>query len=177
MEHQDYDTSRLWKSLLLLFGLAVLLSVSAFLLLILGEAMASSPRQPHYSKEQLADFTAKREKARRQEKSENWDLVENGIHVKTGFKDDPNLPLMIRSCTSCHSAKLITQNRATREGWKGMIVWMQETQGLPDFGENEPKILDYLEKHYAPEAVGRRANLDMAAIEWYILELQESSTD
>jgi len=53
-----------------------------------------------------------------------------------------------------------------------MIRWMQETQGLWQLGKNEPIILDYLAKHYAPEEVVRRPGLDVAAIEWYILETQ-----
>jgi len=105
------------------------------------------------------------------ELQENWDLIEDGVHIRTGLKDDEHLQLVIGACTSCHSAKLITQNRATREGWKQMFDWMYETQGLPDLGVHEPKILDYLVKHYAPEQVGRRQNLDMAKIEWYMLEV------
>ena len=53
-----------------------------------------------------------------------------------------------------------------------MIRWMQETQGLWDLGENEALILKYLSTHYAPEEVGRRKNIDVAAIEWYILDLE-----
>ena len=52
-----------------------------------------------------------------------------------------------------------------------MIRWMQATQGLWDLGANEPIILDYLEKHYSPKAKGRRTNLDIESIEWYILNL------
>ena len=54
-----------------------------------------------------------------------------------------------------------------------MIDWMQATQGLWELGDNEPIILDYLATHYAPEEVGRRANLDVEEIGWYILELEE----
>lgn len=97
-------------------------------------------------------------------------LVENGIHVATGLAHDENFELVRAVCTSCHSAKLITQNRATREGWKDMIVWMQKTQKLPDLGTAEPAVLDYLAKHYAPEDVGRRSNLDQEEIVWYELE-------
>lgn len=93
---------------------------------------------------------------------------ENGIHLATGFKEDPNLNLVIANCTSCHSAKMVTQNRATRDGWKTMIRWMQETQNLWDLGENEDVILDYLAKYYAPEKQGRRQPL--TGIEWYDLE-------
>ena len=93
---------------------------------------------------------------------------ENGIHLETGFKEGENLQLVINNCTSCHSAKMVTQNRATRDGWKTMITWMQETQNLWDLGENEPLILDYLAKYYAPEKAGRRQPL--TNIDWYELE-------
>ena len=102
----------------------------------------------------------------------NWDKVVDGVHLRTGFHADPNMQIVISACTSCHSSKLVTQNRATRTGWETMIRWMQKTQGLGDLGENEPKILDYLAKYYAPKAAGRRANLDIQEIEWYTLQLE-----
>lgn len=95
--------------------------------------------------------------------------VRDGIHVETGLVYDDNFMLVRTICTSCHSAKLVTQNRATRDGWEAMIRWMQETQGLGQLGENEDAILDYLAEHYAPVATGRRAPLE--EIEWYLLEL------
>ncbi len=104
---------------------------------------------------------------------EDWDKVENGIHLQTGLVHDASFDIVRANCTACHSGKLIAQNRATREGWLQMIRWMQETQGLWELGVNEPKILDYLAEHYAPEETGRRANIDMAAVEWYILEMEE----
>ncbi len=99
--------------------------------------------------------------------------VEDGIHVQTGLVYAQNFSLIKNTCTSCHSAQLIRQNRATREGWKEMIRWMQATQGLWDLGNNEVLILDYLAEHYAPIEVTRRPGLDLAAIEWYILELEK----
>jgi len=96
--------------------------------------------------------------------------VENGIHVPTGLVYAEGFDVVRATCTACHSAQLVTQNRASREGWANMIDWMQETQGLWDLGEQEPIILDYLATYYAPEEVGRRANLDVEAIEWYVLE-------
>jgi hypothetical protein len=93
---------------------------------------------------------------------------ENGIHLATGFKEGENLNLVIANCTSCHSAKMVTQNRATRDGWLTMIKWMQETQNLWDLGDSEPLILDYLAKYYAPEKAGRRQPL--TDIDWYELE-------
>lgn len=94
--------------------------------------------------------------------------IEEGMHVPTGLLDGPGLDMVIRNCTGCHSAKLITQNRATASGWRGTIEWMQETQGLWDLGVNEDTIVSYLATFYAPSSEGRRRNL--AEPEWYMLE-------
>jgi hypothetical protein len=90
------------------------------------------------------------------------------IFAEGDFVEGEHQLLVIANCTGCHSAKLVTQNRATREGWTNMIRWMQRTQNLKDLGDAEPKILDYLSTHYAPAEQGRRANLEVA--EWYELE-------
>lgn len=103
-----------------------------------------------------------------QQETVDFTKVENGIHVATGLIDDEGLMAVIGSCTPCHSAKLITQNRATKEGWVSMIRWMQASQGLWELGPNEEVIVNYLAKNYAPEKKGRRANLQ--DIEWYKLE-------
>lgn len=95
-------------------------------------------------------------------------LVVDGIHVATGLIVDEGFEQVKASCTACHSTKLITQNRADRDGWKKMIRWMQETQNLWDLGPNEDIILDYLAKNYAPKESGRRMNL--TNVEWYTLE-------
>lgn len=99
------------------------------------------------------------------------DKVIDGIHVQTGLIYAEGFDIVRGTCTACHSAKLVTQNRATREGWTEMIRWMQAKQGLWDLGANEPIILNYLATNYAPEEIGRRANIDVEAIEWYILDL------
>ncbi len=92
----------------------------------------------------------------------------DGIDVETGLLAGEGLVLVKANCTPCHSSALILQNRFTREGWHEKIVWMQETQGLWDLGDNESKILDYLAEYYAPEAPkGRRVPL--TGIEWYEL--------
>jgi len=93
--------------------------------------------------------------------------IESKLH-ESGLVKDENLPIILTNCTSCHSGKLVGQNRATREGWKEMIEWMQKSQNLSDLGENEAIILDYLEKYYGPEEQGRRKQLVVA--EWYELE-------
>lgn len=94
--------------------------------------------------------------------------IENGIHVATGFLDGEGLTEVIQNCTNCHSAKLVTQNRMTKEGWVATIRWMQETQNLWDLGNQEEAIVNYLATNYAPQKKGRREVL--TDIEWYSLE-------
>ena len=96
------------------------------------------------------------------------DLIENGIHVATGFVDGDGLTQVIQNCTNCHSAKLVTQNRMSKEGWVATIRWMQETQNLWDLGSNEEITVNYLATNYAPDKKGRRDIL--TDVEWYTLE-------
>jgi hypothetical protein len=94
-------------------------------------------------------------------------LIENGIDIASGLIVDDHYELVNGTCSACHSIALVTQNRATREGWKEVIVWMQQTQKLSDLGESEALILDYLEKNYSPKEQGRRTPLKN--IDWYEL--------
>lgn len=91
--------------------------------------------------------------------------IVDGHDLGSGLIAEGDYLIVKATCTACHSGKLVTQNRATREGWEEMIRWMQRTQKLWDLGEQEPIILDYLAEHYAPEEKGRRQNL--AVEQWY----------
>lgn len=91
--------------------------------------------------------------------------VMDGIHTGSGLIDGPGLHLVVQNCTSCHSAKLITQNRMSIDGWRSTIRWMQETQNLWDLGADEETILQYLASNYAPRKGGRRRSL--GKIDWY----------
>ena len=88
----------------------------------------------------------------------------------TGLAAGEGLQLVRSNCTACHSSALILQNRFTREGWHDKIVWMQQTQGLWDLGENEAVILDYLSTYYSPEAAASSRRRPLENIEWYPLE-------
>ncbi|MGB5404012.1 monoheme cytochrome C [Robiginitalea sp.] len=99
---------------------------------------------------------------------DDFDKIENGIHLRTGFVEGEGLMTVVNNCTNCHSAKLVTQNRMDADGWRKTIKWMQETQNLWDLGKNEDIIVDYLAMYYAPGKKGRRQNL--TNIEWYDLE-------
>lgn len=82
---------------------------------------------------------------------------ETGLIVAPGFEE------VKANCLACHSSAFITSNKGDKRKWKEMIVWMQQTQGLWDLGENEPIILEYLSTNYAPTKVYRRPPLK---IEW-----------
>ena len=99
---------------------------------------------------------------------EEWDKIENGIHVRTGLKDAEGLMTVVSNCTSCHSAKLLTQNRMSAARWDETIKWMQETQGLWELGGNKEIIINYLVTNYPFKKKGRRPKLEN--IEWYELE-------
>lgn len=94
--------------------------------------------------------------------------IENGIHVRTGLIDAEGLMAVVNNCTNCHSSKLVTQNRMSKERWNATIRWMQETQNLWDLGKNQEIIVTYLVDNYPVEEVGRRANLEN--FDWYDLE-------
>jgi hypothetical protein len=111
-----------------------------------------------------------------------WNSVDNGTlkqaialsdttkkDPSNGFIIDQNYELLIAHCTACHEAKVVTNFKANREGWLEKIRWMQKTQKLWDLGEAEPKILDYLAKHYAPRQNNYRRN-PLKDIQWYKLE-------
>ena len=67
----------------------------------------------------------------------------------SGFPEGPGRELVVQQCTACHSGKLVQQNRATREGWREILRWMQRSQNLwvlpPDM---ENRILAYLATHF-----------------------------
>ena len=99
--------------------------------------------------------------------TENYFLPDS-LDKTTGLVSAPGIEVVKENCVRCHSPKLITAKRASREGWLTTIRWMQQTQGLGDLGSAEPVILDYLAKHYAPNQSGRRPSLQIT--EWYKLE-------
>ena len=88
---------------------------------------------------------------------------------ETGLMTDGDLYMVKAQCTSCHSSKLIIQNRFTRDGWKQKIRWMQKNHNLWDLGETEKQVLDYLEKNYGPQITSMR-RAPLKDIKWYPLE-------
>jgi hypothetical protein len=74
----------------------------------------------------------------------------------SGLALGPGFETVLGHCSACHSPKLVTQNRMTRENWLSTIRWMQKTQGLWPLGNNEAIIIDYLAAYYGPVAASRR---------------------
>lgn len=154
--------------MIVLFNLALVVFGFTFFYLLFGESLLKSYHNRPVPMEQAI--------YRSGESGNTGDAGEeivNGIHVQSGLIYAEGFDIVRGNCTACHSAKLVTQNRATREGWTDMIRWMQAKQGLWDLGKNESVILDYLATNYAPEDIGRRANIDVDEIEWYLLELED----
>ena len=84
-------------------------------------------------------------------------LVSAGLAAEiddaTGLVVDQDWELVRASCIACHSLKLVTAQRATRQTWLDLIHWMQRTQNLWQFDAGvETRIVDYLAKHYPPDA-------------------------
>ena len=76
----------------------------------------------------------------------------------SGLKKTGDWQIVLGNCVACHSPKLITQQRGTRDQWLQMIRWMQEKQNLWQFQpEIEDKILTYLAENYPPREDQRRA--------------------
>ena len=76
----------------------------------------------------------------------------------SGLKKTGDWQLVLGNCIACHSPKLVTQQRGTREQWLHMIRWMQEKQNLWQFEpEIEDRILTYLAENYPPREDQRRA--------------------
>lgn len=81
----------------------------------------------------------------------------------TGLVMDENWQIVAAHCGACHSTRLVTQNRGSRETWLHLIRWMQDSQGLWPFNEETEQILlDYLENNYGPLAASRRQPLPAA---------------
>lgn len=154
MKDQEFrnNVKRIYLGITLFFGLLILGSGALIYKLINPSFLAFDKEETTEAYVEVVDF----------------DKIENGIHLATGFKDDEGLQTVIVSCTPCHSAKLVTQNRANKEGWISIIRWMQETQNLWDLGNKETVIVNYLAKNYAPDEKGRRHSLEN--IKWYDLE-------
>ncbi|MCP4975571.1 MAG: monoheme cytochrome C [Maribacter sp.] len=156
MEDHKIFKQRVKAIYAMLLGVFALFIVTAFTVIYL----ISNPDVFEKSKPEAEDLEIIEE--------EDYDKIENGIHVRTGLVEAEGLMAVVNNCTNCHSAKLVTQNRMNKERWISTIRWMQETQNLWDLGTNENIIVDYLVANYPPAKKGRREVLK--DIGWYVLK-------
>lgn len=74
--------------------------------------------------------------------------------------------LVLANCSGCHSTRLVTQNHMSAANWINTIRWMQDKHKLWDLGENESKIVAYLERYYGvPELPLRRLPLEQPPLD------------
>lgn len=152
MKPDDFNTGikkaeRLLRSAILLVSIATLLMV--FLIFNPDLSFLSGPSSDIQS-------------------TEDEDKIENGIHIRTGLKEAEGLMTVVNNCTNCHSAKLVIQNRMSKEQWNTTIKWMQETQNLWDLGDNQKIIVNYLTANYPVIEKSRRESL--SNIIWYEID-------
>lgn len=61
------------------------------------------------------------------------------------FPDGPNRELVGHFCSSCHSGRLVANQRMSRARWDSTLHWMTEQHGMPPLeGEYREMVLDYL---------------------------------
>jgi len=70
------------------------------------------------------------------------------IDAASGLVKDSGWQMVVANCGSCHSTKLVSQNRMSAANWVNTIRWMQAKQGLWDLGANEEIIVSYLSRNY-----------------------------
>ena len=60
-------------------------------------------------------------------------------------------------CSGCHSVDLVTSQHNSAAGWQQTIRTMQRSHNMVDLPDpTEARIVDYLARHYAPQASGHR---------------------
>ncbi|MFW5680699.1 MAG: aldehyde dehydrogenase [Pseudomonadota bacterium] len=68
------------------------------------------------------------------------------LHVAPGVEE------VWYACTACHSEHIVAQQGLTRDGWDGVLTWMNEEMGMAELpGDLEATILDYLAANYGPD--------------------------
>lgn len=83
---------------------------------------------------------------------------EPALDAFSGLKMTGDWELVRNNCISCHSPKLITQQRGSKSHWLKLIRWMQEKQNLWQFDpDTESRITTYLADNYPPQDNRRRA--------------------
>lgn len=58
-------------------------------------------------------------------------------------------------CSACHSIRMVTQQRLSRDRWDELLDWMVAEQGMAELdADTRDRILDYLATHLSPAGAG-----------------------
>lgn len=77
------------------------------------------------------------------------DPAANQLDPRTGLVMADGFAVVAATCTTCHSGRLVAQNRGTRRDWDERLRWMQKNHNLWDLPpETRATILDYLASNY-----------------------------
>jgi hypothetical protein len=69
-----------------------------------------------------------------------------------GLPEAPGREEVYYICDACHSIRLVTQQRLSRERWDELLDWMVSEQGMAELtAEEREVILEYLATQYAPD--------------------------
>lgn len=53
------------------------------------------------------------------------------------------------TCSGCHTLEIVMQQRARKERWRELLVWMTEKQGMAElYPDEEEVILSYLTREF-----------------------------
>ena len=59
--------------------------------------------------------------------------------------DHPGKDLVALYCAACHSLEIVEQQKQTEAGWRYLLKWMEEEQGMARLpGADEAQIIAYL---------------------------------
>lgn len=74
---------------------------------------------------------------------------DKAVDERTGLIRAEGYDVVAATCTSCHSGRLVAQNRGTRRDWDERLRWMQANHNLWELpAETRARVLDYLAANY-----------------------------
>lgn len=69
-----------------------------------------------------------------------------------GLPPAPGQEIVYYTCNACHSIRLVSQQRLSRQRWDELLGWMVEEQGMAEPApEDRALILDYLSAHFGTD--------------------------
>ncbi len=67
-----------------------------------------------------------------------------------GLPESDGVELVYYLCSSCHSIRLVTQQRVTEARWDYLLDWMVKEQNMPALPpEDRAVVLAYLSRHFS----------------------------